>query len=188
MRSEFRLLLFLFACTFGCAQEERNIASEKRLFALVEAGDLVFRRGGGVASRAVLVADAGGTYSHVGVVVEDGKVIHSVPEGGVKIEKLEEFFAPRAALRGAVMRVQVSLERVMELAAPFEGTGFDHNYDLADSTKVYCTELVWRVFNRLGVDLTEGRRSRISVPGFDGEYILPSDLAKCKRLVEVWAY
>lgn len=176
------MLCLLLILGVACAQIEETGNHD---FSIIREGDVVFRRGGGVASRAVLLADAGGMYSHVGVVVDGGRVVHSVPEGGVKIEALEAFFAPRAAHRGAVMR----LDSVVTVkVAHFVGAEFDHDYDLADSMRLYCTELVWRAFHNAGVDLSEGRRSEIAVPGFDGEYILPSDLAKCGRLTAVMEF
>jgi hypothetical protein len=53
---------------------------------------------------------------------------------------------------------------------------FDHGYDLNDTAKMYCTELIHHVFTQEGIDLTGGRRSRVGVPGLAGDYILPGDL------------
>ena len=48
----------------------------------LRAGDVVFRRGGGLTSRAVLMADAQGQYSHIGIVVDSAgqkMIVHAVP-------------------------------------------------------------------------------------------------------------
>lgn len=69
-------------------------------------GDLAFRRGMGLTSRAVLVADRRGAYSHVGILKQlDGTwcVIHAVPgesdtrsgEERVKVDALDVFFCPQ---------------------------------------------------------------------------------------------
>ncbi len=58
------------------------------------------------------------------------------------------------------------------------GLAFDHGYDLTDTTRMYCTELIYNVFARAGIDITEGRRTRINAPGFSGDYILPTDIAR----------
>lgn len=36
----------------------------------LKTGDIVFRRGGGISSHAVMMADRNGRYSHVGIVVD----------------------------------------------------------------------------------------------------------------------
>lgn len=215
-------------------------------------GDLVFRRGNGITSRAVLAADRGGVYSHVGIAVRvagqgggeqatgsgadcgvDGEssregaagmdgggcadcgdggwsVVHVVPgEPGpdgtvdrIKAEPLAEFFSLDRARRGAVARVNVPFAAALleapgamyadavytEVAVEARRLAaceifFDHDYDLTDTTRMYCTELVYRVFMRAaGVDPTAGRRSRIGLPGFDGEYILPSDILQSETV------
>jgi hypothetical protein len=181
----FGLLLVLTGCRAeGEEISERDISA---LEALVQEGDLVFRRGQGLASRAVLAADRYRVYSHAGIVVRDSgqwRVVHAVPgeAGGdrVKMEPLAVFFRPQRALKGAVMRVedastaQRAAVRAVELFR--RNVGFDHGYDLDDTTRMYCTELIHHVFAREGVDLTGGRRSRIDMPGFGGNYILPGDL------------
>jgi uncharacterized protein DUF4878 len=75
-------------------------------------GDLVFRRGRSLVSQAVLAAEGGGEYSHVGVVaVSAGRVwvLHALPpdegeKGGVIAEPLEVFLAPQKASAGALYR------------------------------------------------------------------------------------
>lgn len=104
----------------GGAKGGRDAGSTVRLeeiAALLREGDVVFRRGGGLVSRAVLAADRGGVYSHVGVVARVAgalMVVHVVPgepdslgvRDVMKIETPLEFFAPRKAGRGAVMRLR----------------------------------------------------------------------------------
>jgi uncharacterized protein YycO len=152
-------------------------------------GDLVFRRGRGSKTRAVLAVDSAGLYSHVGIVcgTDSGLVVvHAVPGEGavrevVKAERPGEFFSPHRAVSGAVCRLQSS-EEIRSAAARYAldaqqaGLEFDHDYDLEDSTRLYCTELVWRAFGAAGVDLSGGRRSRVDMPGFEGDYIMPSDI------------
>ena len=79
-------------------------------------GDLAFRRGMGLTSRAVLVADRRGAYSHVGILKQlDGTwcVIHAVPgesdtrsgEERVKVDALDVFFARSRAAAGREIAV-----------------------------------------------------------------------------------
>ena len=62
---------------------------------------------------------------------------------------------------------------------------FDHNYKLSDSTQMYCTELVYRAFLEIGIEITNVRHR---VPLVQEEVILPTDIFKSDKLVEVWRY
>lgn len=161
-------------------------------------GDIVFRRGGGVVSRVVLIADSEGVYSHIGIVVKEGdkwQVVHAVPgepdfkgdPDRVKMEDINCFFDSKKASRGAVMRVngdstlrKHAADRAKRLFRAH--TLFDHSYNRIDSTQMYCTELVDFVYRHEGIDLTEGRISHINVPGVSGDYLLPSDIQQSKYL------
>ena len=164
---------------------------------LLREGDLVFRRGEGLTSRAVLLADHHSVYSHTGIVVRGGtewQVIHIVPgepdQNGdrdrIKMESLDRFFAPERAVKGAVMRPYDSPTAALAArqAVRLLGKGilFDHTYNLDDTTRMYCTELIQRIFQMEGIDLTEGKRSRINFPGFRGDYILPGDIQRSPYL------
>ena len=153
-------------------------------------GDLVFRRGCGITSYAVVRSDPGGKYSHIGIVARDGGemvVVHSVPgEAGedgapdrVKVEAVASFFAPDKAREGALLHftcdstvARRAARLALEIAA--RGVEFDHDYDLGDTCRLYCTELVHHVYSRCGIDVTEGRRTHLALPGFTGDYIMPS--------------
>jgi len=178
----------------GCCSGNEGAVSRDFSFltdSILQEGDLVFRRGQGLASRAVLAADNYSVYSHTGVVVRDEtewKVVHIVPgepefsgdRDRIKMEPLDVFFKPKRALKGAVMRVdnpEVAAFAAQRAVGLFDsGILFDHNYNLNDTTRMYCTELIQKIFLREGLDLTGGQRSRIKIPGFRGDYILPSDI------------
>jgi hypothetical protein len=169
--------------------------------ALLQEGDLVFRRGLSIASRVVLAADKEGGYSHVGIIVKDSTnwyVIHAVPGETdkeypieiIKKETLPKFFAPEKAAAGAIFRLD-TCEVFGCLAAQkakilFDRKLlFDHDYDLKDSTKMYCTELIYFAYNYAGIDISEGRRSKY--PAIRNEFILPSDILESPKLKLVWA-
>lgn len=153
-------------------------------------GDLAFRCGRGLFSRIVTTAEEEGVYSHIGVVVkEEGrwKVAHAVPgerefKGDfdrVKLEDIGTFFAPGRAFRGCIARTGVHIpDRLPAKAirAARDSVEFDGDYDLLDSSKVYCTEFVWRLFMDEGVDLSEGRRTSVNVIGISGDIILPEHI------------
>jgi len=189
------LLLFFFV---GCQQ--KPAFSFQIDETILQEGDIVFRRGTGIASRIVLAADKEGGYSHIGIIVKEAegwKVIHAVPgetdkeypEEVIKKESLSQFFAPKKAVSGAIFRLD-TIETIALLAAEkaqivfARNLLFDHKYDLEDSTKMYCTELIFFVFKHAGIDISGGRRR--TYPALQGEFILPSDVLAYPKLRKVW--
>lgn len=188
----------------ACTVEEKEKGNHLPQEELLEEGDLVFRRGSGMGSRMVLIADSEGAYSHIGIIVCEGKcwkVIHAVPgepdfEGDpdrVKMESLAQFFATEKAIRGAIMRVKgdsIQKQRAAGKARQIfrRGTLFDHEYDYTDTTQMYCTELIDFVYSQTGINLTEGRISRIHIPGISGNYVLPSDIQQSQYLELIYSF
>lgn len=163
--------------------------------ALFQDGDVLFRRGRSVVSRAVLSMDGDSRYSHVGLVerVESGVwILHAAPaaesngEGGVIVETLQEFLAPDAAAAAALYRpVQpLAAASAMRTAWSFvrRRTPFDGAFDLSTTDELYCTELIWRAYLAAGVDLCSG------VPGAPcslsprTQHLLPSHLQASPQL------
>ncbi len=157
----------------------------------VKDGDLIFRCGRSPESHAVRVRDRQSGYSHVGVALWVGDslmVIHSVPDeedhhpaDTIKCEPWSDFWQRKRAKTGAIFRLPITDEqrqvvRGYLLEKWAAQTPFDHNYLLSDTTEIYCTELVWRAYERAGVDLSEGRRSSVGLFGFTELILLPSDL------------
>jgi hypothetical protein len=193
-------LLFFVFLIFGYKQKTAFFFQIDET--ILQEGDIVFRRGVSLASHVVLTADKEGGYSHIGIIVKDSsgwRVIHAVPgetdkenpEEIIKKESLSQFFAPNKAAAGAIYRLD-TVETIGILAAQkaqilFERKLlFDHQYDLEDSTKMYCTELLFFVFNDAGVDISEGKRS--SFPGFREAFLLPGDILACSKLKKIWVY
>ena len=159
-------------------------------------GDVVFRRGSGVTSQAVLMAEKNGTYSHVGIVVDSAgmpMIVHAVPyedkEDRVKMEHPDEFFAPSKAQKGAVYRYldNETARRAADAAVRVcqRGVLFDHDYDASDTTKMYCTELVIFAYSRTEHPLSKIHSHHLHLVGFESDCFLPSDLQHCKDLRQV---
>ena len=160
----------------------------------LRSGDIAFRLGRTIESRAIA---AEGGYSHVGIVIlHDStlQIAHIEPSRGgselTKYESLEQFFHPDNATSGAVMRIeglgseqQASVENYLFSC---KNITFDHDYKLSDTTQMYCTELAFRAFSEIGIDITNGIRHR--VPLAQEEVILPADIFRNERLVEIWRY
>lgn len=94
-------IIFTAIMLASCGEkEQRSILPEG---CELHAGDVVFRRGSGLTSHAVLAADRYGAYSHIGIVVDSCgvmMVVHAVPgepdyEGDpdrVKMDTPKRFF------------------------------------------------------------------------------------------------
>ncbi len=157
-------------------------------------GDIVLRRGLGMASRVVLAADDGGEYSHVGIVAQYGDtlyVVHAVPYEGeedrVVMELPERFFCTSNAVTGMVLRSGcdsvAKAAACHALAICLRGTLFNHDYDDSDTTRMYCSQLVEHVYSQAGMSLTGDVRHDIGLPGFRLQHvILPSDFIRSPAL------
>ena len=193
------VILMLSSCTNH--ETEKTLDLPVNLF---REGDIVFRKGTGLTSQVVLSADKEGAYSHTGILKQlDGKwyVVHAVPdepdyEGDVdrvKLDPIERFFSSNRASSGAVMRLDTDPEKACHAAQrAFDlyraHILFDHEYDLNDTTKMYCTELVNHVYLKEGIDLSESRLTYINFPGFTGDYLMPNDISLNKKLHLIYIF
>lgn len=154
-------------------------------------GDLLFRNGNGAESRFV-TGISNGLYSHIGMAYQDGtgwKVVHAVPGETedvhdidyLKCEPIDDFFLPERACAGAMARVNCS-DSLAEKALLYaldkvtRKFAFDHRYQLEDTTTYYCTELVFRAYLQVGINLADDRRHAMPMPTTDGVFIFPSDI------------
>lgn len=173
--------------------ETRSSAAQPALTfidtAAVRSGDLIFRRGHSLRSRAVLVAEHGvSPFSHVGMAdrTSDGLfVINASPAEGdragkVVREPIQEFLAPGEADTATVIRVADSVTAMRATVAArryaADSVPFDGDFDLATPNAVYCTELVWRSYEAAGIDVSGGRRDTVHVLTRTYTMILPAAL------------
>ncbi len=191
--------LLLCGCsTQGPHQEQRLEEVE----ATLQSGDLLFRRGTGLAGHVVATLDKEGHFSHVGLVVgdtTDWRVVHAVPyepefEGDfdrVKCEPVADFLGRYPSAEFGLYRPLVepqALERITRHALRLsrERVPFDHDYNTEDTTRLYCTELIEYLFHLEGYSLSEGRRTEINLTGFAGSYIFPSDVTQSSLLIPIY--
>ncbi len=166
-------------------------------------GDIVFRRGGSMASNAVLLADRSGHYSHVGIVVDSCgvmMVVHAVPgepeyEGApdrVKMERPERFFSSLNACEGEICRAHDSIAARRAASAALavyrRGVLFDHDYDSNDTTKLYCTQLVIESYRKAGVELTGPPTHTYDLALLQCTCWLPSDIYLSQDIYSVRAF
>lgn len=165
-------------------------------------GDLVFRCGVSVESHAVMDMDkTQGKYSHIGIAINDGDkwcVVHAVPGENVdgvdrvKIEPIDTFFLTTRAVHGALMRLngcdKHAAQQAARVAKSYIGVEFDDHYDWNDSTRLYCTELVYRAYKKVGVDLRGDRITHVSLPFFKGDIVFPSDIYRNDSLTTIFSF
>ena len=165
-------------------------------------GDVYKRQG--LLSHVVTSASKDGVYSHVGILKQidnEWFVIHAVPdepdfEGDtdrVKTDPLSRFFAEDRAVCGAIARIMddsIAASRAAHTAWKIarKGTLFDHDYNLADTSQMYCTELVEFTYQKADICLSEGRRTQINVPAMGGTYLMPDDIVANKRLKILYSF
>ena len=144
-------ILFIAALYCGCGNGDyRTMKSILPINVTLQEGDVIFRKGTGMASRVVTTADNDGVYSHVGIVVRKGNalmVVHAVPDehdfdgdvDRVKLDSLDRFYSESYASRGEIMRHGDSIAASMAARKALEvyerGTLFDNDYD--DEELVY---------------------------------------------------
>lgn len=166
-------------------------------------GDLIFRRGLSLSSHAVLLSDKNSRFSHVGMIrILNGKafVVHAVPGESeqeveyLKMEPVSEFLDKEKATLGAIYRLKnADKEKNLIVAKKVEGFArkkltFDNKYDLESDNKLYCTELIWKAYKSIGIDLTEGKRNKLNFPIGPSEIILPSLIQHSSLLEEIYLF
>lgn len=158
-----------------------------------KSGDIIFIEGTSFRSSVVRFLEFGHTdYSHVGLIfLQDGTpfVIHADPKRGRVIkERWDEFLSADRADGAAVFRViggsdSIAL-RVSQIAKQYlsDAVLFDDEFDLSTYKKLYCTELVWRAYLSVGIDL------RAKPYQADRKYLFPSELIDAKVIREIMHY
>jgi cell wall-associated NlpC family hydrolase len=164
----------------------------------LQTGDVIFRRGHSLISRAVLRIDRGSEYSHVGIVVRTPRavyVLHTAPPSGsdtastARLDPLDQFLSPERASAVAVYRLAGAASEIPSAAAAralsFAAAHipFDADFSLTTRDRMYCTELVWRAYREVGVDLIRGRElETIWTPAGVRAVVRPSDLMSSPAL------
>ena len=106
------------------------------------------------------------------------------------MERPEDFFSTIRASKGCVLRYQdrETAEKSARLAYGIykRGTLFDDDYNDSDTTKMYCSQLVAHVYQKCGIDITNGIRHDAILPGVKFSHVIyPSDFLRCRRLKRI---
>lgn len=189
-----------FVLSAGCGgPAERSVTAPDIPYDSLQTADLAFRLGRSVESEMIASCDEGMRFSHIGVIIRcdsGAAVVHIEPspttDERVRCDSAEDFFRSDRATAGAVVRlsglndIQRTAIRDYTLRLRDSQIVFDHDYSLADSTRMYCTELVERAFAAAGISLSQGRRHRF--PLTREPVILPSDMARNASLSTITAF
>lgn len=154
----------------------------------LENGDLIFRDGIGWRSDVVRLS-SGEDWSHVGIISlrqnDLPTVIHAAPKnngsGRVEQTPLDEFIDQSVASKVAVYRNgnlnEQSKKQIVKIAVQYadDQIPFDHEFDINDRSKLYCTELVIDTFEHAGVPLTH-RFTKFSTVLTTYQIAFPTDL------------
>lgn len=198
-------VILLPVCSLFFNGKSNNIFYENVISidkSILHNGDIIFRKGRSFVSQMVLLADKNSPFSHTGIIYKKNDsvfVIHSVPaeEKGkkdiVKIEPIEIFIRPDRASKILVCRLKDSSSsnisvQASQLALNYakEKIPFDGDFNLENDDKFYCTELIWKVYKKSGLDLLDNKFSKSNLPFYKGPIIFPSDILESKHLAKIF--
>lgn len=157
----------MFLRHYNYRSEQEQIVSgytlSKKELALLKEGDIILRHGYGFVSDMIVETknDSIG-LSHCAILTKDEKgkwmIIHSVsstltPIDGVQSQPLQPFINDSKKNTVVVVRYKhvkndSDLARIGSRAKYYlkRQVPFDARFDMEDTTKFYCSELLWRVF------------------------------------------
>ncbi len=163
--------MFLLGCNNTSQQEHSVSGKYYRLtteeLSLINDGDIILRQGQGLVSNLIMkTLNENFALSHVGIITKsnEGKldVIHSVSStlsdfDGIQVQDLSNFIKESVPNSVIVVRynkgenkketknsISAQAQEFLDLKIPF-----DHSFDFADTTKFFCSELIWRVFKEV---------------------------------------
>jgi len=174
----------------------------------LQEGDVVFS-GSEHGQGEAIIAATGSQYTHCGIVfLREGKlmVLEAVqPVGVVSLENFKSRSKPGAFLarRLKAPLAPASYQNARSWAEAQIGKNYDGRF-LWDDVNLYCSELVWKIYRRAGVELCAPRRFRdydlekpsvkklieqrfggmARVP-LDEKVVAPSDLAVSPLMVDI---
>ena len=188
------LVAFLLSICSACKKSKEDVLKDADN---LHPGDVVFRLGDSSESNAIMVADPEADYSHVGIAVcyhGKMKIIHACPSDNfeidvnnfIKLDSPDVFFSNKYCLQGAVYRYpnsEVAVKAADVATELYEKKiPFDFNFDINDTTAMYCTELIDYVFKKAGILVNENKLHDVDIPGtFVPNCLLISDIQKSDK-------
>jgi hypothetical protein len=166
----------------------------------LQSGDIIFRRGPSIESGVVMTMDHA-NFSHAGIVLrrhDEIFVIHVVTgEDGpdvTKIESIHDYLRSDRATAAIAYRIVDENPSLVAHAVAAAGefaerqVPFDSDFDLTSDRALYCTELVWRAYQKAGLDLIDEPLEQPTTSFVKSPVLWPSVLLRSKRLKPVWEW
>lgn len=182
-------------------------AKEFRKYSLQE-GDIVFS-GSAAGQGSAIIAATGSSYTHCGLVfLHKGSLMVLEAVQPVRVSTLADFAARDSKQVFTAMRLKTAigpdaLRKAREWAAAQIGRNYDMRFAW-DDQKLYCSELVWKTYQKAGVEICplrafrdydllkpevrkviEQRYGGMDKVPLDEKVVAPSDLAASTLLAEV---
>lgn len=182
-------------------------AKETKAYDLRE-GDIVFSSSEAGQGEAIIAATAS-PYTHCGIVfLRNGRLMVLEAVQPVRASTLEDFMARGKPEGFTAKRLKTTVTpEAYQKARAWAEAQIGRNYDVRfawDDGKLYCSELVWKVYQHAGVELCPTRKFRdydLQRPAvkkiieqryggmdklpLDEKVVAPSDIAASNLLVEV---
>lgn len=163
--------------------------------------DLALRLGRSIESDLIARGGKSGNhYSHIGLLIESdsGMIVVDIEPSTdkeseqIKAQSVGDFFNHEKAIAGAIMRydgldsTQINTLKNKAIELLNSSITFDHDYQLSDNSKMYCTELIEVLFNAINISLSENRNR--TLPLAKEPVIIPSDISQNRNLKRIWSY
>lgn len=163
--------------------------------------DLALRLGRSIESDLIARGgESGNRYSHIGLLIESdsGLIVVDIEPSTdkeseqIKVQSVSDFFNSQKAIAGTIMRydgldsMQINTLKNKAIELLNSSITFDHDYQLSDNSKMYCTELIEVLFNAINISLSENRNR--TLPLAKEPVIMPSDISQNRNLKRIWSY
>jgi uncharacterized protein YycO len=171
----------LFLLTYDYRSEQEQLFSDydltKEERAMIEDGDIILRHGYGLVSDGIVeTMQEEWPISHCAILWKDTvnneiKVIHTVSQSlseydGVQVQSLDRFIHDSQENSIMLVRLRVpegmNQQNISTRAQYYLGRQipFDHSFDIDDTARFYCSELLWKVIlDEYDVDIFKGKNN-----------------------------
>lgn len=129
----------------------------------IEQYDIILSRGQSIQSKLLNLFNTSlQTYSHIGIIQKEGNevyILHSTPDGtkenGIRYDKLQDFINLSNVNYYRILRLNsINNKEKLSKSIKYFKDGkfpFDYNFDNLNKDKIYCSELVFDIFNKSGL-------------------------------------
>ena len=165
-------------------------------------GYLIFLKGHTIRSKLLYAFTNNDKYSHVGILIQyknELHVVHANPDKGtvardaVIAEHVNNFIKNASPSFLLVLRMKrrdpILFNKVKQFILYHleNHTRFDHSFLLSTDEYMYCTELIFKAFRFVGIDLIEGKFDYVDTPIVTGDVVLPESIINSRFFDKVFS-